>query len=317
MADVLSALDAATDTSYFEVIVLPRPMPVAAAARGACNFEVVVRLSHPAFVGKSEHAYCTDPAPSDAVVVRLLGCLFPNWFDDHTITPADFVQGVAGDEDLFEFKLTSDVVKAKAKAEGGGDFGAIPVRAVPAEHAADPATVRLLGTGSQLLDRNMYGAPFKVLADPKDNGGWCEIGTSPVALARGVAQERARLKAMRSIGKATIPALMNELENLGHRPAPQPEGLTVTMRAYQLATLGFLVDQERLEGGAHRHFWAPVAAPVPEGFILPSSKPSSASSSSSSFTSSSSSSSSSSLTSSASSTKPPPARVPCCGTARS
>ena len=61
---------------------------------------------------------------------------------------------------------------------------------------------------------------------------------------------------------------MNELENLGHREAPQPAGLTVDLREYQRATLGFMIDQERLPGGLMRHVWAPIKfaeeAPIDE-----------------------------------------------------
>ena len=59
-------------------------------------------------------------------------------------------------------------------------------------------------------------------------------------------------------GNLTVPAIMNELENLGHREAPQPAGLTVDLREYQRATLGFMIDQERLPGGLMRHVWAPI-----------------------------------------------------------
>ena len=57
------------------------------------------------------------------------------------------------------------------------------------------------------------------------------------------------------------------------------------MRDYQLATLGFMVDQERLPGGIHSHFWAPVdrLAAVPEAmFAPPNPKPAAGAASSSS-----------------------------------
>jgi len=96
------------------------------------------------------------------------------------------------------------------------------------------------------------------LKDPTDNGGWSSLDVSGSGLASDLAREKKRWECVGSLSHVTLPAVMNELENLGHRPAPQPEGLNVTMRDYQLATLGFMVDQETLPGGMHRHFWAPV-----------------------------------------------------------
>ena len=51
---------------------------------------------------------------------------------------------------------------------------------------------------------------------------------------------------------------MDELENLGHRTLTHPSGMNITLRDYQLGTISFMVDQERLPGGIHRHLFAPV-----------------------------------------------------------
>jgi hypothetical protein len=75
------------------------------------------------------------------------------------------------------------------------------------------------------------------LSDPSSNGGWCGLDVSGAGLTRGVLEERQRWEGSglaSGVEKVTLPAIMNELENLGHRPAKQPKGLTVTMRDYQV-----------------------------------------------------------------------------------
>jgi SWI/SNF-related matrix-associated actin-dependent regulator of chromatin subfamily A3 len=54
-------------------------------------------------------------------------------------------------------------------------------------------------------------------------------------------------------------ALMESLERGELPAAPQPVGLTVQMRPYQLQTLQFMLDQERGEGGFRRHTWLKVS----------------------------------------------------------
>ncbi len=89
---------------------------------------------------------------------------------------------------------------------------------------------------------------------------------------------------------SAVDTLMCELENLGHRTMAQPGGLAVRLRDYQaphclpelpnllhflnfplvaaqLATVAFMVDQERLPGGIQRHLYAPVK-PDPRGPAL-------------------------------------------------
>lgn len=46
----------------------------------------------------------------------------------------------------------------------------------------------------------------------------------------------------------SIPGLMKALERGEMPAAPQPPGLTVTMRPYQLQSLQFMLDRERGEG---------------------------------------------------------------------
>lgn len=58
--------------------------------------------------------------------------------------------------------------------------------------------------------------------------------------------------------KRSIPALMEAMERPEAPAAPQPRGLTVTMRPYQLQSLKFMMDAEQGEGGFRRHLWARV-----------------------------------------------------------
>lgn len=48
----------------------------------------------------------------------------------------------------------------------------------------------------------------------------------------------------------------------GERPAaPQPAGLTVTLRPYQLQSLQFMIDAEQGEGGFRRLLWHHMTTP--------------------------------------------------------
>jgi hypothetical protein len=57
--------------------------------------------------------------------------------------------------------------------------------------------------------------------------------------------------------------LLEVLERGELPAAPQPAGLTVQMRPYQLQSLQFMLDCERGEGGFRRFFWLPVGAGWP------------------------------------------------------
>ncbi|GAB4812994.1 hypothetical protein N2152v2_000040 [Parachlorella kessleri] len=58
----------------------------------------------------------------------------------------------------------------------------------------------------------------------------------------------------------SITGLMEAMERGELPAAPQPAGLTVAMRPYQLQSLQFMLDCERGEGGFRRHFWLPMKA---------------------------------------------------------
>ena len=101
----------------------------------------------------------------------------------------------------------------------------LPTRKVPPVHAT---ALQLVGTGSTLMcPVHSYGGggSKKALKNPADNGGWASVSTAPTALASDAAAEEERLQHMTGVSKATVAAVMNELENLGHRPAAQPAGL--------------------------------------------------------------------------------------------
>jgi hypothetical protein len=69
-----------------------------------------------------------------------------------------------------------------------------------------------------------------------------------------------------------LPQGLLEAMERGELPAvPQPAGLTVQMRPYQLQSLQFMLDCERGEGGFRRLFWLPVCAgpPLDSSFVLP------------------------------------------------
>ncbi|PSC76011.1 helicase-like transcription factor isoform B [Micractinium conductrix] len=59
-----------------------------------------------------------------------------------------------------------------------------------------------------------------------------------------------------------IPGLMQALERGEMPAAPQPGGLSVTMRPYQLQSLQFMLDAERGEGGFRRLFWQRLTTPT-------------------------------------------------------
>ena len=90
------------------------------------------------------------------------------------------------------------------------------------------------------------------------NGGWTPLGIMGKDLASDLLAETWRLPSLFPYIPNAVNTLMDELENLGHRTIRQPGGLTVKLRDYQLGTLSFCIDQERLPGGINRHIWAPV-----------------------------------------------------------
>ena len=90
------------------------------------------------------------------------------------------------------------------------------------------------------------------------NGGWTPLGIMGKELTSDLLAETWRLPSLFPCIPNAVNTLMDELENLGHRTIRQPGGLTVKLRDYQLGTLSFCIDQERLPGGINRHNWAPV-----------------------------------------------------------
>jgi hypothetical protein len=60
--------------------------------------------------------------------------------------------------------------------------------------------------------------------------------------------------------KRSITALMDAMERPECPAAVQPNGLTVTLRPYQLQSLKFMWDAEIGDGGFRRHLWVPATA---------------------------------------------------------
>ncbi len=61
----------------------------------------------------------------------------------------------------------------------------------------------------------------------------------------------------------TINGLLQQLENLGHAEAPQPEGLNVELFDYQRQAIGWALERER-EGGVERFLWTKLPTEVSE-----------------------------------------------------
>lgn len=59
----------------------------------------------------------------------------------------------------------------------------------------------------------------------------------------------------------TTEALLQRLETGEIEAATQPPGLDVTLRPYQLQTLGFMQRQEKGDGGLCQHLWFPIPLP--------------------------------------------------------
>jgi SNF2 family DNA or RNA helicase len=55
---------------------------------------------------------------------------------------------------------------------------------------------------------------------------------------------------------------MREMENQGHPPAQQPAGLRVTLREFQLQTLGWMLEKEREPNGLNGLLWEEWSAPA-------------------------------------------------------
>lgn len=53
----------------------------------------------------------------------------------------------------------------------------------------------------------------------------------------------------------SLTTLMKVIETPEVPPAPQPAGLTVTLKPYQLQSLQLMIDNEELQGGLRDHFW--------------------------------------------------------------
>ena len=53
----------------------------------------------------------------------------------------------------------------------------------------------------------------------------------------------------------TFPGLMQHLENLGHKAAPQPEGINVELMDFQKQALAWAIERENTEGGLNSFLW--------------------------------------------------------------
>ncbi|KAL4518653.1 hypothetical protein Ndes2437B_g00741 [Nannochloris sp. 'desiccata'] len=60
--------------------------------------------------------------------------------------------------------------------------------------------------------------------------------------------------------RRSITGLMEAMERPEAPAAVQPNGLTVTLRPYQLQSLKFMWDAEMVDGGFRRHLWVPASA---------------------------------------------------------
>jgi len=64
----------------------------------------------------------------------------------------------------------------------------------------------------------------------------------------------------RYLMSGSIATFMEMMQTESRGAAPQPKGLTVTMRDYQLQTLAFMLENERGSGGFRQHVWIPMRA---------------------------------------------------------
>ena len=94
------------------------------------------------------------------------------------------------------------------------------------------------------------------------NGGWTRTCVTGADLCKDLLADSWRLPNAFPFDADTqqspIETLMNELESLGHRTISHPTGMTVVLRDYQLGSISWMVDQERLPGGIHSHLFAPI-----------------------------------------------------------
>jgi len=94
------------------------------------------------------------------------------------------------------------------------------------------------------------------------NGGWAHTSVTGADLSQDLLADSWRLPYLFPFNadtqQSSIETLMNELESLGHRTMAHPSGMNVVLRDYQLGSISWMVDQERLPGGIHSHLFAPV-----------------------------------------------------------
>jgi hypothetical protein len=56
----------------------------------------------------------------------------------------------------------------------------------------------------------------------------------------------------------SLKGLLQQLENLGHRPAPPISGINVTLKHFQQQAVGWAIERENMEGGVQSSFWTRV-----------------------------------------------------------
>lgn len=60
----------------------------------------------------------------------------------------------------------------------------------------------------------------------------------------------------------TFPGLMQHLENLGHKAAPQPDGINVELMDFQKQALSWAIERENTEGGLNSYLWVELPKKV-------------------------------------------------------
>lgn len=138
-------------------------------------------------------------------------------------------------------------------------------RALGAADVAKHATGRFRDDDDEALD---WVAPDAadgerlVSSRSSTAGGWASTDCGLEALSLGALREEQRAfespRARRAGG--SVGGFLGDLENRGHAEhEAEPAGLSVRLLPFQRQSVKWMLDQERLPGGANAHVWAPLA----------------------------------------------------------
>ena len=138
-------------------------------------------------------------------------------------------------------------------------------RALGAADVAKHATGRFRSDDDEALD---WVAPDAadgerlVSSRNASAGGWASTDCGLEALSLGALREQQRAfespRARRAGG--SVGGFLGDLENRGHAEhEAEPAGLSVRLLPFQRQSVRWMLDQERLPGGANAHVWAPLA----------------------------------------------------------